>query len=171
MAADILVELFVHLARILAGIVLSAGALYTGIGLLDSLTQGIDEWKQIKKGNSAVALFYAAVMISIILLTGPRIMDFLYSITLCGDALLLLVKLLFALFNYLLGLGVAVLAIFLTIHIIDYLTADLEEMKELQKGNVAIALIMSVVLFSVSFMLQAPIESLFSTIKSMELFL
>ncbi len=171
---DILLAFILAVLRILAAIVLSAGALYTGIGLLDRLTAGIDEWKEIKKGNLAVGLFYAAVMVALIILTAPRISEFVGYINLqkniFGDLLWgqMLLFLVFSFINYLIALFAAVDIVFLTIHIVDRLTHDLDEMKELQKGNTAVSLIMSVVLLAVAFMAAFPLETLFTTIRHLE---
>lgn len=152
------------LVAVFGALVLSAGAIYTGISLLDSLTPGIDEWKQIKKGNIAVGIFYAAVILSLIFLVAPRIADFLGFIALD----LQFYSLIIAFVNYLFGLVLATGIIYLAIHIIDKLTEDLDEMEQLEKGNIALALIMSVALLSIVFVASPHLESAFEILKSAE---
>ena len=171
---DIIVQVAVDLIRMMAGIlaalVFSAGALYTGMGLLDRLTSGIDEWKEIRKGNAAVGLLFATVMISMILLIGPRIAEMVYPIQndMGLPATQLIVLLLFTLVNYLLGLLAAIVLIYLTINLIDRITPDLEELAELKKGNLAVALILSAALVLVVLTASTGMENLFSMIKSVE---
>jgi len=174
---DIIAQMAVDLVRVLAGIivslVLSAGALYSGMGLLDRLTAGIDEWKEIRKGNAAVALLYGAVMCSMLLLIGPRIAELVYLIQ--QDlaqpltTLQLAIFLLFLLLNYLLSVLGAIVLVYLTINLVDRITPDLEELAELKKGNMAVAIILAVALVLIVLTAAQPMEALFTMIKSVEL--
>lgn len=168
MVQQILIGFFLAAVKILSAIVLSAGALYSGISALDRLTPGIDEWKQIKKGNSAVGLFYATVMISIMILVLPRIEEFLVFIQASLPIELTAYFLFLTLVNYLIALLISIVIIFLTIHVIDRITPDVEEMEQLEKGNIAVGLIMSVVLLAVVLACTVPVESMFLMIKSVE---
>ncbi len=171
---ELLVQIGVDSARMLLGIitalVFSAGALYTGMGLLDRLTTHIEEWKEIKKGNLAVGLLFAAVMISMVLLIGPRIADMVYPIQndMGLPATQLIVLLLFTFVNYLVGLLASIILIYLAINLIDRITPDLDELAELKKGNLAVALILSVALVLVVLMASTGMETLFTMIKSVE---
>ncbi|MDD5172293.1 MAG: DUF350 domain-containing protein [Candidatus ainarchaeum sp.] len=171
---DIIVQVVVDFIRMIAGIiaalVFSAGALYTGMNLLDRLTSGIDEWKEIKKGNAAVGLLYAAVMVCTMVLVGPRIADIVYPIQndmelLAGE---LAVLFLFLVVNYLLALLASIFLIYLTINVVDRITPDLEELAELKKGNLAVAMILSVALLLVVLATSTGLENVFSMIKSLE---
>lgn len=173
---ELLVQMGVDLLRVLIGIVtalvFSAGALYTGMSLLDKLTAGIDEWKEIKKGNAAVGLLFAAVMVCMVLIIGPRISELVYAIQ--ADALengtvpQLIALFVFLLMNYLAGLLIAVLVIYLTINLIDRITPDLQELAELKKGNLAVALMFSTALVLIVLLSSASIESIFTMVKSLE---
>lgn len=165
MANEIAVQLLAAALKLVSAIVLPAGALYTGIGVLDRLTAGIDEWKEIKKGNVAVGILYATVMLSMIMLIGPRIEDFITLITPSP----VLTLLCFAFVNYLIGLVFAIVVVYLAINVMGRLTTDLEEMAELRKGNVAVALIMSALLLAVVLVSTIPAEHFFTLIKSWEL--
>lgn len=165
MAQEIAIQILADLLRGISALVLTAGGLYTGIGVLDRLTSGIDEWKEIKKGNVAVGVFYAAVMLSLVLLIGPRIQEFMALVQ--PGALLPLLG--FALLNYLAGLLAAIMVIYLSIHLLNHLTADLDEASELKKGNVAVSLIMSVVVLSMASATSLAMEAFFITLKSAEL--
>jgi uncharacterized membrane protein YjfL (UPF0719 family) len=155
---------------LLAAIILSAGSLYSGMRLLDVMTSGIEEWKELKKGNPAVGLFYAAALVSLMALMSPRI----------GELLLLLAPLspatnpfspaafLLSLVNFLLALPLALLVIYLTVHAVDRLTGDVNEFAELRKGNIAMSLVFSVSVLLACLMAVVPMESIFTLIKSLE---
>ena len=40
-------------------------SLFLAIKVFDKLTKGIDEWKELKKGNMAVAVFLSTIVISV----------------------------------------------------------------------------------------------------------
>jgi uncharacterized membrane protein YjfL (UPF0719 family) len=165
MAGGILVQFISVFFKLMATIVLSAGSLYFGTGLLDRLTTEIDEWKEVKKGNVAVALLYISVLISMMLLLLPRIEEFVYYI----DPSLPLPALAVTFLNFLLALPISIGIIWLTIHTVERLTSDVSEMAELKKGNVAVSLVFSVSVLLVSLAATIPMDSLFTLVKSIEL--
>jgi uncharacterized membrane protein YjfL (UPF0719 family) len=169
MIQDIILNLALAIVKIIVAIVLSASAAYAGIGLLDKITSQIDEWKEIKKGNVAVGILCAGLIISLMLLVEPQIADLVVTIQLGIGLPSLVVLLLFGFANYLLSLLLATVVIYLSIHIIDKITDDLEELKELKQGNAAVAIIMAVIMVAIAFALRAPFESIFETIKATEL--
>ena len=171
MVQQILIGFFLAALQIIVGIVFTAGALYSGIFLLDRLTPNINEWKLIKKGNLAIGLFYATVMASIILMVIPRIAYIidLMTVNLSIDVLLpFTVLFLFALINYLVAIFAALVIIFLTIHVSDKITSDVNEFEELEKGNISIALILSIVLLSVAWVSSMTLDALFIPIGQIE---
>lgn len=168
MAQELFIQFIVALLKLIAGIVLSIGAVYTSVNLLDRLTSGIDEWKEIKKGNLAIGLFMAAVMFSVILLTESRITDVVLSLSPDFSIEIMLKLLLITLFNYLLGLLAGVFVIFLSINLIARLTHDLDEFGELKKGNVAVALFIATALIIIMIAAKTPVEYAFTMLKSME---
>jgi uncharacterized membrane protein YjfL (UPF0719 family) len=61
MAAAIIVGL-VNLA---VGVILSVLSIYVAVNVLDKITVGIDEFKELKRGNIAVAILMAAVLFAV----------------------------------------------------------------------------------------------------------
>jgi uncharacterized membrane protein YjfL (UPF0719 family) len=51
--------------QLIIALALAVAAQYVGLSVLDKLTKGIDEWAELKKGNVAVGLVMAAVVIAI----------------------------------------------------------------------------------------------------------
>jgi uncharacterized membrane protein YjfL (UPF0719 family) len=50
---------------LILGIVLAVAAIYLSLNILDKLTKDVDEFEEIKKGNIAVALMMASVIIAV----------------------------------------------------------------------------------------------------------
>ncbi|MBI5047274.1 DUF350 domain-containing protein [Candidatus Micrarchaeota archaeon] len=168
MIEDTLVGFVFAFVKILVTIVLSLGAAYSGISFLDKLTRGIDEWKEIKKGNLAVGVLYSAVILSLALLVMPRIEDFVMYVAPNANVSTAFYSLAVTFVNYLLSLFLGVFFIYLTINLLDYVTTDLDEMDALKKGNVTVALIMAVVIISVMIVARFPFENIFVLLKSVE---
>jgi len=51
--------------QLLAGIVLAVGSIYLALRFLDKLTKGVEEFEELRKGNVAVALEMAGVIIAV----------------------------------------------------------------------------------------------------------
>jgi uncharacterized membrane protein YjfL (UPF0719 family) len=138
--------------------------------LLDVMTSGIEEWKEVKKGNTAVGIFYAAALVSLMALMSPRIGDLLLVLSPLSPAMnpFSPAAFLLSLINFLLALPLALLVIYLTVHAVDRLSGDVNEFAELRKGNIAMALVFSVSILLVCLMAVMPMESIFTLIKSLE---
>jgi uncharacterized membrane protein YjfL (UPF0719 family) len=50
------------------GVLLAIGAIYLALNILDKLTKGVKEFEELKKGNVAVALEMAGVIIAVALI-------------------------------------------------------------------------------------------------------
>lgn len=144
MVKEILVSLLFNVVRLLASIVFSVGALYTGLKFIDGLTKGLNEWEEIKKGNLAVGLFVSSILLALLIMLQPAI-D-LVVLTIGTNPLSFIIGFLNYFFDFLL----AVVVIYLTVHLLDKMTVGLDEFVELKKGNIAVALMISVVLLTVA---------------------
>ncbi len=168
MVQALLVDLVVVLIQALSAMVLSAMAIYSGMGALDRMTHGIDEWKEIKKGNAAAGVLLVAIIGSIMLLMEPRIREFIFSVRSDLPVLFVAKLMVVSLLNYVLGLLASIFAVFLTIHLIDRITTDMDEFAELKKGNVAVALVFAAALVLIIIGIQTPFESLFEALQALE---
>lgn len=158
-------------ARILSSIVLSAGALYAGVGFFDRMTSGLEEWKEMKKGNVAIGILLVSVMAGMLLLMEQRIGELVFAIQIPTAAIPLhtvSLILAFTVLNYLLGLILGVFVIFLAINLVDRITTGVNELSELKKGNVAMALVLSAAIFLIVFAARPSIESAFTALLSLE---
>lgn len=147
------------------GMVIAIFTIYNGIHLFDRLTKGMDEWKELKKGNLAVGVLLAVFILSLVLMIEPSITmlsnSLLVAVGLKGIALAFIVGLI----NILIALLFSVLVMFLTMTVFDQLTVDIDEMNELKKGNVAIAILLAAVFLAVSLVVRTAIGSLLLSIN------
>lgn len=60
-----LAALLIGLVNLLVGLVLSVLSIYIALSVLDKITVGIDEFKELAKGNVAVAIVMAAVLFAV----------------------------------------------------------------------------------------------------------
>jgi len=65
LSVDGLTAVVIALLQLILGIVLAVGAIYLALNILDKLTKGIQEFEELKKGNIAVALEMAGVIIAV----------------------------------------------------------------------------------------------------------
>ena len=161
MVKELLISTFFDVLRLLSSMTLTVFSLYSSIKILDKMTVGIEEWQEIKKGNVAVGLFYSSVLVSIVILCSDSISQFTSFISPSPYVLRAIFLLLLSLLLYIINLFASIIVIYLTFNLFDKLTIDVDEIIELKKGNVAIALLLSVIILSVAFMLRAPISDIF----------
>jgi uncharacterized membrane protein YjfL (UPF0719 family) len=57
--------LFIGLVNLAIGVIFSIFSIYIAVNVLDKITVGIDEFKELRKGNVAVAIIMAAVLIAV----------------------------------------------------------------------------------------------------------
>lgn len=64
-SGDGILAIVVAVVQLLLGIVLAVVAIYLALNILDRLTKGVEEFEELKKGNIAVALEMAGVIIAV----------------------------------------------------------------------------------------------------------
>jgi uncharacterized membrane protein YjfL (UPF0719 family) len=62
---DGILSICIALFQLVLGIALAVGSIYLALFILDKLTKGVEEFEEIKKGNIAVALEMAGVIIAV----------------------------------------------------------------------------------------------------------
>ncbi len=65
LTGDGILAIIVAVVQLLLGIVLAVAAIYLALNILDRLTKGVEEFEELKKGNVAVALEMAGVIIAV----------------------------------------------------------------------------------------------------------
>ncbi len=153
-----------QLAKIFTALVVTIFTIYYGMRFFDSLTRNIEEWKEMKKGNVAVAILIGVVVLSVVLITSPGIYMLINSVTLTGnDNPYLVVGM--GVLNYLVAFLVALFSIYITVRLLDILTSNIDKIAALKKGNVGIAVYMSAVFLSIAIIISSLVLSLLFTIN------
>ncbi len=160
---DMVIGIALGLLKLVVGLALSMGSIYLGLKMFDRMTPGINEMEEIKKGNAAVGILMAAVVLSIATVVQSGVQAFGNNIVLGMSVPLLLVALAISTLNLLFGLIVAIAAIYIALKVLDKITADINETEEFKQGNVAVAIMEAGVLLAVSFVIQAGISGVISS--------
>lgn len=155
-----IVSVLAAIVQLVVGLALAMGAVYIGLKMFDRLTKGIDEWDEIKKGNVAVGILLAAVIISIANVVQSGVGSLLANLGSTSDLGDAAAAFGLGLINLAIGLIAAVGSIYVAIRILDRITTDIDEMSELAKGNVAVAIIMAGVLIAVSFVIASAVSGI-----------
>jgi len=150
----LLVNAVVGLIQLIIAIIFAVIALYIGFSVLGKITKDIDEEKELAKGNAAVGIIVASVFIAIALVVESGVQGLSVGIGTAAtvgffstDGILAIGA---ALIQLILGIVLAVVAIYLALNILDKLTKGVNEFEELKKGNVAVALEMAGVIIAVA---------------------
>jgi uncharacterized membrane protein YjfL (UPF0719 family) len=144
--------------QMVLGIAISIAVVYVGIRLYDKMTKGIEEMEEIKKGNTAVGIFMASVVFAIAMITQPSVLAITSGFREGMGAGWMVLALIIGVVNLLLSLCLAVIAVYVAMKVIDSMTADIDELEELQKGNVAMGAFMAGVMVAVSLIMNAGMQ-------------
>jgi len=154
-----LVNAVVGIIQLVIAIILAVVALYIGFSVLGKITKGIDEEKEIAKGNTAVGILVASVFIAIGIVVQSGVSGISVGISQAMNAGLLsslgIAIIVISILQLVLGIVLAIVAIYLALNILDKLTKGIEEFEELKKGNVAVALEMAGVIITVAIIIQS----------------
>jgi len=152
----------IGIIQLVVSIILAVIALYIGFSVLGKITSGIEEEKEIAKGNAAVGILVASVFISIAIVVQSGVAGISVGISnaLNGDFYSLAASVI----QLILGIILAVGAIYLALKILDRMTKDIDEFKELQEGNVAVALEMAGVIIAVALIIQSGVVGITSAL-------
>jgi uncharacterized membrane protein YjfL (UPF0719 family) len=157
----LLVNAVVGIVQLIIAIVFAVVALYIGFSVFGKVTGKIDEQKELAKGNVAFGIVVASIFVAIALIVQSGVSGISIGI---GKATSLgltsvdgLVAICVAFIQLILGILLAVGAIYLALNILDKLTKGIDEFEELRKGNVAVALEMAGVIIAVALIIQSGI--------------
>jgi len=163
-----IVNALVGIIQLVIAIILAVVALYIGFSVFGKITKGIEEEKEIQKGNTAIGVVAASLFIAIGIVVQSGISGISTGISQALKAGLLsstgIVIILVAIFQLILGVVLAIGSIYLALNILDKLTEGIDEFGELKKGNVAVALEMGGVIITVAIIIQSGITGLSATL-------
>jgi len=154
----LLANVAVGIIQLIIAIILAVVALYIGFSVLNKITKGMDEEKELAKGNVAVGIVVAAVFFAIAIVVQSGVAGVSAGV---GSALAsglgstdALIAIGGAILQLVLGIILAVASIYLALRVLDKMTKGVEEFEELKKGNVAVALEMAGVIVAVALIVQ-----------------
>jgi uncharacterized membrane protein YjfL (UPF0719 family) len=154
-----LINAVVGIIQLVIAIILAVVALYIGFSVLGKITKGIDEEKEIARGNTAVGILVASVFIAIGIVVQSGVSGISVGISQAMNAGLLsslgIAIIVISILQLVLGIVLAIVAIYLALNILDKLTKGIDEFAELKKGNVAVALEMAGVIITVAIIIQS----------------
>ncbi len=148
----------ISLARLVVIGIAAAIGLYLSVVLFQVLTPGVDAWREIARGNTAVGSVMAAVMVAVAIVVLPIVSVPLEGLDIGPGAAvtILLVDGLRILF----GMGVAVLAVVLSAALNNLMTGPINEKLELQRGNLAVGILQAGVIVATALVISAPAAAL-----------
>ena len=149
----------VGIVQLVISIIFAVVALYIGFSVLGKISKGMDEEKELAKGNVAVGIIVAAVFVAIAMVVESGVSGLSAGISKALAAGLFsadgMLTIGLAFFQLIAGIVLAVGAIYLALNILDRLTTGVEDFEELKKGNVAVALEMGGVIIAVAWIIQS----------------
>ncbi len=154
-----LINAVVGIIQLVIAIILAVVALYIGFSVLGKITKGIDEEKEIARGNTAVGILVASVFIAIGIVVQSGVSGISVGISQAMNVGFLsslgIAIIVVSILQLVLGIVLAIVAIYLALNILDKLTKGIDEFAELKKGNVAVALEMAGVIITVAIIIQS----------------
>jgi uncharacterized membrane protein YjfL (UPF0719 family) len=151
-------QLLLSVAQIIIAVILAIIASYLGVVLFNRATRDLDEWAEIRRGNAAMGVVVASIIIGIALILRPALQVPPPVDT--GTRLYLVYALLTQMAGLAIGLVLALSAIVLAVALFDQLTGQIDELAELQRGNMGVAAMMVGVVLSVSLLMSGAIEQI-----------
>ena len=149
----------VGLIQLIIAIIFAVVALYIGFAVLGWITKSMDEEKELAKGNVAVGILVASVFVAIALVVQSGVSGLSVGINKALSVGMLSVTGLLTIGNafiqLILGIVLAIGAIYLALNMLDRLTKGVDEFEEIKKGNVAVALEMAGVIIAVAVIIQS----------------
>lgn len=153
------VSALIGIGQLVIAIILAVAALYIGFYVLGWITKGIEEEKEIAKGNAAVGILVASVFIAIGIVVQSGVAGVSAGLSTAWSVGFLttegILAIILGILQLLIGIGLAIGAIYLALNILDKLTKGIEEFEELKKGNVAVALEMAGVIITTAIIIQS----------------
>ncbi len=160
--------LIIWILEIAVGVVACAASIYLAIHIFDKTTAHLEEWKELKKGNIAVGILLGGVVFSVMAIIIPAVTNLLHGMfneELMKHPKSLVIVVIIDTLNLLLSMLVATLAVAFTFKLIDHVTRDIEEEKEIQKGNIAVATLTAIVLVASAMLIREVVEHILLSIN------
>jgi len=158
---DATIGIVLALVQVLIALIFALAAVYIGIRVFDRFTPDLDEMAELKRGNVAIGILLAAVILSIatVIQRGVAVLSapfFTPGLSLSGR----LVAFAGGIITLLLSLALALFVIRMAIYVFDKITKGIDEQAELRNGNIAIAILLAGILLAIATVIQGGTASL-----------
>ncbi|MFA7694460.1 MAG: DUF350 domain-containing protein [Methanoregula sp.] len=158
------ITVVVGIVQLIIAVIFAVIALYIGFSVFGKVTKNVDEQKELAKGNVAFGIIVAAIFVAIGIVVQSGVSGISVGISKAAalgftsvDGLIVIAV---AIIQLVLGVLLAVCAIYLALNILDKFTKELKEFEELKKGNVAVALEMAGVIIAVALIIQSGVAGI-----------
>jgi uncharacterized membrane protein YjfL (UPF0719 family) len=138
------------IAQLLIAVLLSLITIFLAFSLFQWFTRGLDEWAELRRGNTAVGIVLGASLVAVTIVLRPALAvnpadwdagNMLFLRFLLAEALQLAM-----------ALVLAVLVIVVAVSLFALFTRGIDEIEELKNGNVAIAALLAGITLAVAIM-------------------
>lgn len=154
-----LVNAAIGLFQLVLSIVFAVIALYLGFFILGRISRGLGEENELARGNIAVGIIVASVFIAIALVVQSGVSGVTVGINKAVHYGIFSVEGVLSIgsatVQLMLGIVLAVGAIWLALNILDRLTDKIKDFEEIKNGNIAVALKMAGMIIAVAVIIQS----------------
>jgi uncharacterized membrane protein YjfL (UPF0719 family) len=156
-------ELLLGLAQLVIAIILGAVVAFLSFYLFQWFTRDLDEWEELRQGNPAVGIVLGAILVSVALMLRPALAvetqtwdagHQVYVQAVLAEGLQVAV-----------GLFLAVLALGMALLTFAALTRGIDEIAELQKGNLAVGGLLAGVVLGVGLMVSQAVSQIMTAVS------
>lgn len=148
--------------QLILGLIFAAVAIYMGVRVFDRFTKGVDEMEELRRGNVAIGVLLAAVVITVAIIVQSGVGGLTAAVLGArgGTTTDYLIAILGGIVQLVLGIILSVVGIWMAISIFGRVTKGIDEEAELKRGNVAVAIVLSGFLIAVGFVIQAGVGAI-----------
>ena len=157
---SLVAALFVAVLTVLLSLALAMWSIKKSIELYNKWTPDIDEMEEIRKGNLAVGILMAAVVYSIASIIAAGVESLTTAIKPFDVSASYAIGVIVGVVNLLVSLVIATFTISLTLRFLNKITRDVDEIAEVGKGNVAVAVLLAGVLIAVANIVQSGVQGI-----------
>lgn len=158
-------ELLLSLLQLVVAIILSAIVAFLALYLFQRFTRRFDEWEALRQRNTAVGIVLGASLVSAALVLRPALAVDPASWDV-GRAFFVQALLVEAL-QLAVGLVLVVIALGFGLYFFSLLTRGIDELEELKKGNLAVAVLLAGVVLGVGLMMSQAVGQIMALVSSL----
>jgi uncharacterized membrane protein YjfL (UPF0719 family) len=157
-------QLLLTLAQVVVAVIMTVISAYLGVVIFNRVTRDLDEWAEIRRGNVAIGVVLASIVLGIALVLRPALV--VLPAGDIGARLYPIYALLTQFAGLAVGLVLALAGIVLAVALFDLLTGQIDELAELQRGNLAVAALLAAVVLAVCLLMSSAIQQVMTWFES-----